>query len=163
MPHSPSIIANAFLHVSKARGLKLDHLKLQKLVFFAHAWSLVLHGHSIVSERPEAWTYGPVFDSIFQRLGGTEGRISDLLKTFNPTSGKQEGLIPAPQETAVWEMVNQVLERYGRFTGMEMSSLGHEADGPWAVARAAAQLHIPDETIVTLYRQKLDAVVSVSP
>lgn len=157
MPHSPSIIANAFLHASQARGIKLDHLKLQKLVFFAHAWSLALHGQSVVDERPQAWTFGPVFDSIYQRLGGTKGRVTQLLKTFNPSSGKHEGLIPAPNETPVWDMVHQVLERYGHLTAQDMSALGHEPDGPWDAARTMALLSIPDETIIARYRQKLDA------
>lgn len=156
MPHSPSIIANAFLHACQGRGIKLDHLKLQKLVFFAHAWSLTLHGQSVVSERPKAWAFGPVFDSIYQRLGGTKGRVTDLLKTFNPTSGKHEGLIPAVSDTAVWDMVNQVLERYEDFTAGQLSSLGHEAGGPWETTRAACQLCIADETIVASYRQKLE-------
>lgn len=163
MPHSPSIIANAFLHAGQPRGIKLDHLKLQKLVFFAHAWSLALHGQSVVDERPQAWTFGPVFDSIYQRLGDTKGRVTQLLKTFNPTSGQQEGLIPSLNDAPVWDMVNQVLERYGHFTAQEMSALGHEPGGPWEVARAMAQLHIPDETIVASYRHKLGAYVTDSP
>ena len=157
MSHSPSIIANAFLYAGGAQNIDFDHLKLQKMVFFAHAWSLVLQGQSVVNESPQAWTFGPVFDSIYQRLAHTRGKVKNSLETFNPISGKHDGLIPGPQETQVWAIVDQVLERYGRFDHSQLASLSHEPGGPWETTRTARLLYISSETIVVNYRQKLDA------
>ena len=40
MPYSPAIVANAVLYRAKQRGIRISHLKLQKLIFFIHAWRL---------------------------------------------------------------------------------------------------------------------------
>ena len=71
MPHPAVIVANAVLYRAKLRGLAISHLKLQKLVFFTHAWRLAVHGVPAVDERPEAWEYGPVFNSLYYRLKGS--------------------------------------------------------------------------------------------
>ncbi|WP_082938191.1 type II toxin-antitoxin system antitoxin SocA domain-containing protein [Mitsuaria sp. 7] len=68
MPYSPALVANAVLYRAKQRGFHVSHLKLQKLVFFTHAWRLALHNRAAVEERPEAWEHGPIFSTLYHRL-----------------------------------------------------------------------------------------------
>lgn len=156
MAYDPAIVANAVLWITKERGLSVDHMKLQKLVFFVHAWSLALHGESVVDERPEAWTYGPVFDSLYQRLKGY-GRapIDAYVPTFNPVNGTHVAMVPDRQDSKTWDMVKQVVDRYGSFNALQLSALSHEPGGPWEVTRSQKASQIPNDLITSFYRQKL--------
>ena len=47
-------------------GDLVSNLKLQKLVYYAQGFSLVLHGRPLFSERIEAWVHGPVVPELYQ-------------------------------------------------------------------------------------------------
>ncbi len=65
---SPNDVANWFLcNIDREAGDSITHLKLQKLLYYAQAWSLVLKGKSLFEEDFEAWAHGPVLPSIFEQ------------------------------------------------------------------------------------------------
>ncbi|WP_377156562.1 Panacea domain-containing protein [Roseateles sp. UC29_93] len=156
MPYSPAIVANAVLHRAKQRRIFVNHLKLQKLVFFTHAWSLALHDAPVVEERPEAWRYGPVFDSLFHRLRPQQGRpITAFLKTVDEGRNAYVTLMPAFEDEAFWDVLDQVMDRYGHLSADQLSALGHERGGAWEQTREAKQAVIPDDRLRQFYRGKL--------
>jgi uncharacterized phage-associated protein len=156
MPYSPAIVANAVLYRAKQRGLFVSHLKLQKLVFFTHAWSLALYDAPVVVERPEAWRYGPVFDSLFHRLRSQRDRqITEFLQTVDEGRNVYVTLMPAPEDETFWTVLDQVMDRYGHFSAEQLSALGHERGGAWAQTREAKQAVIPDDRLRQFYRGKL--------
>src|ERR1017187_8862366 len=59
-------IADAFLHISHGNRSEITNLKLQKLLYYAQAWHLVLHEEAIFDESIEAWVHGPVVPEIFR-------------------------------------------------------------------------------------------------
>ncbi|HEY1398994.1 Panacea domain-containing protein [Roseateles sp.] len=156
MPYSPAIVANAVLHRAKERGLSVSHLKLQKLVFFTHAWSLAIEGVPAVDERPEAWEYGPVFNSLYYRLKGSgHDAITALIETVDAQTNAFAALIPSPVDATFWRILDQVMDRYGSFTPSQLSTLSHEAGGPWEQARNSKQAVISDESVRQFYRGML--------
>lgn len=158
MTYSPRMVANALLWEATKRGAKLTHMKLQKLVFFMHAWSLALHNQPLVSERPEAWPYGPVFESLYHELKGYGSQaITGYLQELVPATGQMAALVPNPEDKMFWSLLDRVWERYGRFTAIQLSSLTHESGGPWERARTNFAGEIPDEWLATYYRDKLPA------
>ncbi len=46
------------------------HMKLQKLLYYAQAWSLVWDEKQLFGDRIEAWANGPVVPRLFQQLKG---------------------------------------------------------------------------------------------
>src|SRR5271170_6235706 len=46
-------------------------MKLQKLVYYCQAWSLVWDESPLFNEPIEAWANGPVVPSLFSKLQGT--------------------------------------------------------------------------------------------
>jgi uncharacterized phage-associated protein len=46
----------------------LTNLRLQKLLYYAQAWSLVLRETELFPEEIRAWRYGPVVEEVYQTL-----------------------------------------------------------------------------------------------
>src|ERR1700722_8483585 len=68
MPYPATVIANEFIALASKAGSALSPLKLQKLVYFAHGWCLALTGRPLISDRVQAWQYGPVIPSIYHEF-----------------------------------------------------------------------------------------------
>lgn len=131
-------------------------MKLQKLVFFVHAWSLASTGSSFVSERPEAWQYGPVFDSLYHELKGFGSRdIDAYLTQTNPDTGERQAMVPVFTDTAFWNLLVQVWDRYGQFSALQLSALTHESGGPWEQAHTTQSVWLQDDIVRDYYRPQI--------
>lgn len=156
MSYPTFVVANAILHRAHERGVSINHLKLQKLVFFTHAWLLALHGVPAVNERPEAWEYGPVFDGLFHRFKDRGGEaIREFIVFADATINAFRAPMPSHEDKTFWRVLDQVMGRYARFDDNQLSTLAHESGGPWEQARRAKQAFIPDESIREHFRRKL--------
>jgi len=156
MPYSPAIVANAVLYRAKQHGVFVNHLKLQKFVFFTHVWSLAILDVPAVEERPEAWEHGPVFGSLFYRLKDIGHQAIDAyIETIDAETNSYQALVPPSEDSNFWHVLEQVIEQYGRFTATELSALGHVHGGPWEQARNSKLAFIPDDSICTFYREML--------
>jgi uncharacterized phage-associated protein len=158
MPYSARIVANAFLWKAREGGRVLTHMQLQKLVYFMHAWYLAIHNKPLVQEAPQAWQYGPVFSTIYHELKAHGANpITSMLTEVNPADGRFVALMPNSNDTPFWTMLSKVWDRYHRFSAAELSSLSHEADGPWDSARKAGNVNIDKNVITDFYKRKLNA------
>ena len=155
MAYSPSLVANAFIHRGLQARRKFNHLEIQKLVFFAHCWSLTLAGESVVAERPEAWPRGPIFSSLYYRLRPFGPKAIPMLDELDAVAGTFTPLIPDVNDHRLWYFVDQVLDRYGKFTWRQLSALAHEPHGPWAETRQAQVVHMQDAVIHEHFSKKL--------
>lgn len=157
MPYTPRLVANAFLVKAKSEGVAVSHMKVQKLVFFLHAWSLALRdAGSFVSEQPEAWPYGPVFDGLYHELKSYgSSNIDAYLTQLNPATGEMAAMVPSPSDTEFYRLLDQVWNRYGRFSALQLSALSHEKGGPWEQARNESARVIGDDLIRSYYKGKL--------
>lgn len=137
-PFSSLAVANFFIEKAKSRrGRRVDPMKLQKLLYFAHGWHLAVTGKPLLDEPVEAWQYGPVVSSIYHEFKA-HGRdpISEPAMCLDPeTFDYYAPRIPeeALETRAVLERVWKV---YGEFSGPQLSTMTHSSDGPWAKTRA---------------------------
>lgn len=61
-------VANWFLAATaKSAGDSITNLKLQKLVYYAQAYSLAFRGQPLFNESIEAWDHGPVAAPVYHR------------------------------------------------------------------------------------------------
>lgn len=154
--YRPRVVANALLKQARSNGVKLSHLKLQKLVFFLHAWNLALYKQPLIDEQPEAWPYGPVFSSLYhelKRFGSKD--IEGYLTEIDPQSGREMAYIPSDQDHQFWNLVTQVWDRYGKLTATQLSSLSHIKNGPWDKARQESESKISNQSIRDFYSPQL--------
>ena len=63
-------VAQYILNYFRKKGQPITTLKLQKLVYYVQAWSLVWDDAPIFDEDFEAWVNGPVVRSLFYKLQG---------------------------------------------------------------------------------------------
>jgi uncharacterized phage-associated protein len=97
--------------------------KLQKLVYYSQAWSLVWDQRPIFAETIEAWANGPVCPDLYQAHRGLF-----LVKAI--PGGKADALDATARET-----VDAVIQFYGDMHPQELSDLTH-SERPWLDARA---------------------------
>ena len=111
--------------------------KLQKLCYYAQAWSLAWTERELFSEDFEAWSNGPVCRELFNEHKGLF-RIgySDLKK------GNPEKLTFDEQDT-----VNVILKDYGSMSPYELRELSHSED-PWKVTRCNLPDGCPSEKVI---------------
>lgn len=116
-------VANHLINFARGHGDYLTPLKLQKLMFYADAWHMVLKdGQELIPDGFEAWVHGPVVRSIYQRFNHYR---------WNPITEE----LPAPDlgdETV--DFLNELYKVFGGFSGYELEQLTHQEE-PWKTAR----------------------------
>ena len=96
-------------------------MKLQKIVYYCQAWSLVWDDQPLFSEEIEAWANGPVVRELYDRHRG--------MFKVNSWEGHPKSLTRKQKDT-----VDSVLKFYGNKSSQWLSDLTHRED-PWVEAR----------------------------
>ena len=105
------------------RRRPIPAMKLQKLVYYCQAWSLVWEDRPIYENRVEAWAHGPVIVDLYK---AHRGRYMLESVGGNPSSIPQSDI----------ETINAVLEYYGDKPSQWLSDLTHQ-EYPWQKARGS--------------------------
>ncbi|MCD2177332.1 Panacea domain-containing protein [Rhizobium sp. C1] len=132
--------------IDRESGDSITHLKLQKLVYYAQAWSLALHGHPIFDEDLQAWAHGPVSESVYREFEGSSWSalpVPDKVPEFDA-------------ETE--ELLQDILESYGELSAKHLEHMTH-SEFPWIEARnglppeARSTNKIKKETMARFYKE----------
>jgi uncharacterized phage-associated protein len=126
--YSASTVANYFLGLGRRDGIPIDPMKLQKLVYLAHGWSLAFLKRRLIKEPIEAWRYGPVVPALyrmFQKFGASP-------ITENAPEAAPESQQRLDEETK--SLLDTVWEKYGKLSSIQLSMLTHEPGYAWDLA-----------------------------
>jgi uncharacterized phage-associated protein len=138
-------IADEILRLAKRAGSQLTPLQIMKLVYIAHGWSLALRGRDLFPDRIEAWKYGPVIPDLYQATKhyGRNPIPLDRVDVEKPSAVDGETLT----------FLSDVYDKYGGFSGIELSALTHKSGTPWSqVFRdGVLGIEIPDKLIKEHY------------
>lgn len=115
-------VADYLLWLADRDRIGIDHLKLQKLVYYAQGFHLGSTGDPLFSEELHAWQYGPVSPDLWQRFSYRR----DYLEA--PES-PNEGAFTERER----EVVTLVHERFREVSGIELFRRTHE-EAPWRQA-----------------------------
>src|SRR4051812_40137322 len=64
-------IARWFINATdRESGDDITHLKVQKLVYYAQAWSLAYFDRPLFDEDMQAWAHGPVAPTVWEQFKG---------------------------------------------------------------------------------------------
>lgn len=96
-------------------------MKLQKLVYYSQAWSVVWDDDRLFPEPIEAWKNGPVVRELWEATRG-QFRITRI------ANGQSDTLADFQRST-----VDNILEAYGPKDAQWLSDLTHLED-PWKAA-----------------------------
>lgn len=101
---------------------RMTTMKLQKLVYYTQAWSLVWDEKPLFEEKIEAWSNGPVVRELYERHKGQFEVSRWHYGDSSKLSQKQKASIKA------------VIDFYGRKSSQWLSDLTHMEE-PWKNAR----------------------------
>lgn len=124
--YSVKALANAILEKAREKSIDITNLKMQKLVYFAQGFSLALLDRPLFSEEIQAWTYGPVIPVLYNELK----RFGSM-----PLKGviASHDIISEKDEEAL-DLLDNVIERFGKLSAAELVELSHKPGSPWTLA-----------------------------
>ena len=109
-------------------GRPVDPMKVQKLVYLAHGFSLALLNQPLINERIEAWPYGPVVPALYSAL-----------KHYRAQSITEELSCDDMLDKTSGSLLSQVWSKYGNRNAIDLSMLTHEPGYAWDVARRSSK------------------------
>ncbi len=116
-------VANFFIDASKSFEEDfVTNLRVNKLIYFAQAWSLVKYDRPLFDEKIEAWTYGPVIREVYDafKICGSNP-IADTLDGYDVSNFTSEEL----------DLLSDVAIYYGQFSTPKLVSISHKKGSPW--------------------------------
>lgn len=128
-------------------------MKLIKLVYIAHAWSLAFFKKQLIEESVQAWKYGPVIQSLYHAFKHY-GNASIPIK-------EADSLPSAEFDAQTRSLLEKVWEKYGDLSALHLSALSHQRGTPWDTSwnkeggKDVRYKPIPNELIQTFYLEKL--------
>lgn len=115
---------------------QMTTMKLQKLIYYAQAWSLVWDEKPLFSNKIEAWANGPIVRALYNCHRGKFN-----IKAW--PEGNPESLSRQQVET-----IDAVLGFYGDKTSQWLSDLTHQ-ETPWREARKGLLPGAPSNSVIT--------------
>ncbi|NEQ98188.1 MAG: DUF4065 domain-containing protein [Cyanothece sp. SIO2G6] len=103
---------------------EMTAMKLQKLVYYSQAWSLVWDEEPLFEEDIQAWANGPVVPTLYEYHRG-EFKVNE--DTFE--AGNVDALTPNQKDS-----IDKVLDALQGKSGHWLSELTH-SESPWNDAR----------------------------
>lgn len=138
--------ANDLAEAIIARKPGMGAVKLQKILYYTHAWHLAVTGEPLITDQPfRAYDMGPVVDDVWHKRQDPQARRT----APNP---------PVLDATAS-QIADMVLAQYGRLTGHTLSELTHEEE-PWKEARGGlprgekCRTPLSNDTTIRYFRNK---------
>lgn len=111
-------------------------IKLQKLVYYCQAWSLVWDEESLFDEKIEAWVNGPVVRDLYAFHRGMFQISSIPIGIPGHLSKKQK------------ETIDAVIDFYGKKSGQELVEISH-LEKPWIEARKGLNWDERGENVIS--------------
>ncbi len=114
-------VANFFIATTKAPQ-KMSNMKVNKLLYYAQAWSLVRLGRPLFNEPIEAWKHGPVIPTIYHRYEQCK-----------------ENPVPIPSDTSFLNTISaeeaqllmDVAREYDGLSAWQLRNQSHGSNEPW--------------------------------
>lgn len=148
-PLDVNTVANYFIRRAHDAGEPISPLKLQKLVYYAQAWYLAIHGKPLMDEEFQAWVHGPVNPRLYSRFRG-----------YGWQPIQEDVAVPKLRKEVV-EFLDEVWDVYGGFTAVALERMTHN-ERPWKAARAglppdaASNAEISQESMREYYAARLN-------
>ncbi len=146
-------VAEYFIDKANKDKKPITNKKLQKLVYYTQAWSLVLKNKKLFNEKIEAWVHGPAIKSLY---------IKYRKFGFNPIQKRVDNTLLKSLSSENKKLLDSVWSVYGGFDADYLEMLTH-SEIPWNEAREGLQNsensenEISLKTMKSFYSQKLKA------
>jgi uncharacterized phage-associated protein len=139
MPYqtTPLKIANTFI-AKYGSETGLEHLKIQKLVYYVYGWWLFNSESPVTDEAPQVWRYGPVFKSLYNAFKTYGSKPIKTIQGANPFADPETEHTPDINATIDW-----VWMRYGHLSAGQLSDMTHKVGTPWQIEASKNDYKVP--------------------
>lgn len=139
----------------------LTPIHVLKMTYMVHGYTLAITNKSLISDRVEAWKYGPVipvvYDAFSQYGSGTidslhycgtelsfDEEVKKRIKHLGERFSKEER-----------EIVDGVVDAYKSWTAGQLITLMHKKDTPWSrhYVEGHTGVVIPDDSTKAYYKR----------
>ena len=118
---------------------EMTAMKLQKLMFYCQAWSLVWNEEPLFPDDFQAWENGPVLPGLYQSHRGMFKVSPDTFLTQADSTNVNAREI---------DVIDRVLDFYGDKSAQWLSNLTHQ-EAPWLSARGDVAAGERSEAVIS--------------
>lgn len=116
-------VAKYFITKAHDKGVFINSSKLQKLCYYAQAWSLALNDSRLFENRFQAWVHGPMNPDLYHKYKNLGWNLIPNT-TFDESVFSQDEL----------DLLEEVWDVYWRFDTIYLKHLS-QSEEPWRLAR----------------------------
>jgi len=157
-PADARAVANRMLALGHEQAVELTPMKLLKLTYIAHGWSLGLTGEPLIRQMVYAWPYGPVIPDVYHAFKNYADKPIETpaAKIIKGTKWEAYDAEFTAQQSTV---IERTFTLYRSFTGIQLSTITHTEGTPWAMVtknlppEKIRDIPIPDSLIEEHYRE----------
>ena len=135
------IVPHFLKQSEKSIESRITPLKLQKLLYYAQAWSLVFRGKIFFYEDIEAWIHGPVVPRVYRHY-----------KQYGYSTLPQEDFFSKLKDDEI-NILNMVWMSYGKKSAKFLEELTH-SEYPWIKTRTGLRVDQPSTKKISLRDMK---------
>lgn len=142
--HDARHIANALISRGVDVGRPFDPLQVIKMTYLCHGWMLGLYHRPMSKQTVAAWRYGPVIPVVYHGVK-RYGRNRILSPVRGPLRLGPSSTFDHQEE----DLIDQVIDVYGGFSGIALSAMTHVRGSPWHETwhKKGEKAEIPDDLI----------------
>ena len=137
-------VAEYFIDKANKEKKPITNKKLQKLVYYAQAWSLVLKKKKLFDEKIEAWVHGPAIKSLYVKYKSFG---------FNPIQKEADQASLKNLSSENKKLLDNVWSVYGGLDAYYLEMLTH-SETPWQEAREGLQSSQNSENEISIKAMK---------
>lgn len=145
MAYKAAEIANKILSKAAAteNGELVSNMKLQKLLYYMQGFHLAYFGTPLFEEEIEAWMYGPVVPSVYEK--------------YKPSGNM--GLTPESDVIELEEKEEKLFEEvynvYGEYSAIGLMNLTH-GEAPWKNTPTGIGNIIPQKALIEFFKTRVE-------
>jgi uncharacterized phage-associated protein len=141
-------VAKYFLDKRDEKGAGVDpiytNMKLQKLVYFAHGYSLAILKEPMIDSEFFAFQYGPIEMDLYESVNSFGSKEVEKIKGVSKLDFSHEQI----------ELLDKVDSLYSKYSASQLSDITHRKGSPWTqVWNLNPFGRIPDDLIKDYFDQ----------
>lgn len=138
-------------------GREITNLLLQKVLYYVKGISKLFVGKSIIPEPCEAWKFGPVFPTVYEKYKG----FGKQEMTINVSCDYANDLLSEDEK----KVTDFVLNTFGIYNAWFLKELTHFEE-PWLNARNGldendASKNVMDDDLIMDYFERMDEIYNL--
>lgn len=128
-------------------GDTISNLKLQKLVYYAQGFSLVLLGYPLFKEKIEAWMHGPVIPELYRKYKDFKNGALPMPESIDSDKYSEDEK----------DLLDEVWSVYGQFSAWKLRNMTHE-EPPWKnnYSEGVGGLEIGEDDLIEFFKTRIN-------